>query len=196
MKKNKLTAFIVISLALILITVLLTKPFLRAMGYYLVIQHTPQKTDAIVVLSGGKSHRVNMGATLYQKGFAPKIIMTGGYLHQISIPYLMKQEAIKKGVPSQNILLETNSQSTYDHPKFIHPILDKNNIHSITLVTSKFHTRRALQSFKKYYKNSDLKIFIVGAEDKIDYENWWSDHNMTESILIEWAKIIWYFIFL
>jgi len=169
--------------------------FLRKFAKALVFTDPLKQADAVVVLSGDSGFRILKGIDLYHAGYGKKIIISGNKIYNTSHPQLMSQLAQLKLVPSQDIFLEENSLSTWDHPRYIDPILKQQKINKIIVVTSYFHTRRVRHIFNRYYQQKNVSITVIGADDGIDYNTWWKDHNMTEAILIEWAKTIWYFLF-
>lgn len=169
--------------------------FLKKFAKGLISTDSLNKADAVVVLSGDSGFRILKAIELYHTGYANKMIISGNKIYNTSHPQLMSQLAQIKLVPYHNIFLEEHSLSTWDHPRYIEPILTQQNFKKLIVVTSYFHTKRVRHIFNQYYKEKNVSIIVVGAYDGIDYNHWWKDHNMTEAILIEWAKTIWYFLF-
>ena len=177
-----------------LFIILLTPIVLKSLGNFLVEENCPESTqaDAIVVLAGDNGERIEKACTLYHKGKAPLFLITGNTFYNTSVPSLMAKKAKSLNVPSSSILLESQSESTLDHPKKCRPLFKKRGIKSIIIVTSKFHTKRAYNVFSKELKNDNINIMVVGADDNIDYSCWWKNHESSEKIAIELGKTIWY----
>jgi uncharacterized SAM-binding protein YcdF (DUF218 family) len=194
--KNKTTYFKWFSTLffLIIFAIFLFPTLLRYLALTLVDTHHPSliKTDAIVVLAGDNGERIKKGVQLFQSQKAPLMIITGNKIYGISVAQLMKDAAIKQGVPSESILIESDSESTLDHPKKCRPIFKAHNVKSITIVTSKFHTSRSYKTFTKELKNDNINISIEYADDGINYSKWWKDHESAEKILLELGKTLWY----
>lgn len=126
----------------------------------------PGHFDAIVVLGGGiypkgtlrsgdeLSHwsleRTLCGAELYQHGYAPSLLFSGGdgaiFGTGPKEAPAMKQLAMRAGVPAQAIELENVSRTTYEGAVAVGRILEAK---SVLLVTSAFHMPRALALFRK-----------------------------------------------
>lgn len=122
--------------------------------------------------------RLLTGISLYQKGIAPKIIMSGDHG---KVDYdevnLMKKYAIKKGVPSEDIFMDHAGFSSYES---IYRAKEIFKIQKMIIVTQKYHLYRALyiaESFKiqaygvssnlrKYYGQFKREIREVIARDK------------------------------
>lgn len=168
---------------------------LKKIGLFLVSE-TPNipSADAIIILSGDSGNRVKKGVALYKRKKAPLLIFTGEPVMNTSMPKIMSEYAEQMGVPTKNILLEENSTSTHEHPKNCATLMKEKNIQSIIVVTSYYHTQRTQSVFKKYFKNTKIKVTIVGAEDGITYKTWWQHENMREKILMELAKTAWYWL--
>jgi uncharacterized SAM-binding protein YcdF (DUF218 family) len=192
LKRFLLNKYTVLALSLILLIVIFHPVILKKLGKSLIYETIPQKADIIIILAGGDGSRIRKGVELYKKGLAPKIMMAGGnlYYHKYYAEY-MAEYAIYLGVPTENILLEKFAQSTYENAKFAYPIIKEAGYKKTLLVTSKFHTKRSYKIFRKLF-DQNLSLYIVGADDGIDYDNWWRKYEMADTILIEWAKTVIY----
>ncbi|MEK7299186.1 MAG: YdcF family protein [Candidatus Margulisiibacteriota bacterium] len=147
---------------------------------------TLRPADVAIVLAGDEGERVAAGIQLQKQGIVPLLLMSGGRLYGTSYAEEMAKYAASLGA-SPPILVETQSRSTYENATLTLPIVQAKGYRRVIIVTSKFHTRRTGQIFKSLYpKNIDIQIY--GAPDLIDYTCWWTDHEMTQSILTEWAK--------
>lgn len=121
------------------------------------------RADAILLLSGGvspaipprlwsdlggASDRVLHAARLYRAGKAPLILATGGSWVRVkgaqSEAGAMADLLVEWGVPRRAILLETKARTTHQNCMFAKPILRRRGIHSVLLVTSAMHMKRAL----------------------------------------------------
>ncbi len=123
--------------------------------------------DAIVVLGGGLSapapahpypdlndaaDRVLHAARLYRAGKAPRIIVSGGALPWLGDggPEAPAMQALLEswGVPPEAILVEPGSQNTHQNAVETAALLDREGLGPVLLVTSAFHMRRALATFR------------------------------------------------
>jgi uncharacterized SAM-binding protein YcdF (DUF218 family) len=124
-----------------------------------------ERYDAIVVLGGGvlepgtlrptadlssySKNRTTCGVDLYQQGFAPKIVFTGGNGYGFEAPKdapEMKRWAMRLGVSMEAMVIEEQSRTTYESAietkRLLGPV-------SILLVTSASHLPRATALFRK-----------------------------------------------
>jgi len=162
------------------------------LGFYLSPQNELDKSDVIVVISGGETEeRVQEGVRLFQDEWAPLIIVSGAARDEgVSNAIMMKQMAVNLGVAVSNIIVEEEAQTTLENAKYVADIVKSKNIDSIILVTSPYHQRRAYLNFR-YFLGSDFKIINHSAEDSAWRKNgWWNSSWGRHLTLIELQKII------
>ena len=107
--------------------------------------------DCILILGAGirgnspspmLKDRLDTGIKLYNEGVAPKIIMSGDHgREEYDEVNVMKEYAINKGVPSEDIFMDHAGFSTYES---IYRIKEIFNAKNILIVTQEYHLYRAL----------------------------------------------------
>ena len=124
--------------------------------------------DCILVLGAGIINnsrptlmlrdRLEKAIELYQKGVSPKIIMSGDhgtkYHDEVNI---MKNYAIEKGVPSEDIFMDHAGFCSYDS---IYRAKEIFGAKKIVIVTQKYHLYRALYIANKL----DVESYGVKAD--------------------------------
>ena len=114
--------------------------------------------------------------------------------------FLMKQRAEMEGVPSNKIFLDTLSVNTWDHPKKLTELSNIDTNMVVGIVTSKWHMRRALWSFKRYFNK--IQVSTITSYTSIDpisdiytscifYPNSLTIAKTT-LMLHEWIGLLWY----
>lgn len=116
-------------------------PFWREV---LIVQTAIEPADAIVVLGGESQGRPVEGARLYKQGLAPRVFVVGTGDNERN-----RRALVREGVPEDLITCETASESTLENAMFVRPLLEKVGVHRAILVTSSYHTRRALAVFQQ-----------------------------------------------
>jgi uncharacterized SAM-binding protein YcdF (DUF218 family) len=101
--------------------------------------------DVIVVLGGGQHERPLRAAELFKQHAAPRILISGEGDDGIN-----RQILISNGVPAGAIQIEGKSMTTRENAEFTIKLLRAEKIHSAILVTSWYHSRRALKTFEHY----------------------------------------------
>ena len=110
------------------------------------------KADVIIVLGGGSHERPLRAAELFREKAAPRIIVTGEGDDEIN-----RELLIQGGVPATVIQVEGKSQTTRENAEFTIKLLRAEKIHSAILVTSWYHSRRALKTFEHFAP--DIKFY-------------------------------------
>lgn len=88
--------------------------------------------------------RIQAGVALYQQGYAPRIIVSGG-LGKLppSEAEAMRRVAVGMGVPPEDILMEDQSHSTLDNIRNSAQIMAAHGWRSVLVVTDPYHEFRA-----------------------------------------------------
>jgi uncharacterized SAM-binding protein YcdF (DUF218 family) len=102
------------------------------------------KADALVVL-GGTPDRAERAAELFKEGEAPEILVSGKG-DCASNEKLLEKE----GVTNAAIILESKSHTTRENAEFSIPLLRQMGAQRVIIVTSWYHSRRALACFEHY----------------------------------------------
>lgn len=125
--------------------------------------------DCIIILGAGiwgdkpspmLEDRLLEGIKLYQNNVADKIIMSGDHgRKEYDEVNIMKNYAIEKGIPSENIFMDHAGFSTYES---IYRAKDIFEAKKVVIVTQKYHLYRAL-----YIANQlGLEAYGVGADPR------------------------------
>jgi uncharacterized SAM-binding protein YcdF (DUF218 family) len=174
----------------------------------LLIVRTPgTHTDAIVVLSGSATfrERAQHAAALYKEGRASRIILTNDNLKsgwsqtEQRNPYYYeraKEELRQLGVPEQKIEVSMDPiLGTYDEACLLRLYCETRGIHSIVVVTSGYHSRRALWTFRHVFSGSGIEVGIDPVPAGIDTPSpatWWLKSFGWEMVPEEYAKLLCY----
>ena len=151
----------------------------------LLVVRTPlESADVIVVLGGDGPARAWQAAGLYRTGVAPRVLVTGiGDCEDI------RTWMVKEGVPRDVIQVECASQNTWENAAFSAPLLAAMDAKRGILVTSWFHTRRALACFRQV--SPQIEWMSVPVERGESYRQMLRNHNGI-AVLAEYVKIGWY----
>ena len=110
------------------------------------------KADVIIVLGGGSHERPLRAAELFREKAAPRIIITGEGDDEIN-----RQLLLEAGVPAAAMQVEAKSATTRENAEFTIKLLRAEKIRSAILVTSWYHSRRALKTFEHFAP--DIKFY-------------------------------------
>ena len=170
------------------------RPVLYWMGQRLVVRDVLHRADAIVVLAGEKGERVDQGVDLLRKGYAPLLVMSGGPSEAgVPLARLMKEQAERAGVSAASILTEDESLDTGENARYTLRLARQRGWHSIILVTSPYHARRALKLFRAVYAPASIEVVSSPVErSSFSAVGWWTRKQDCKVVLMEYAKSVWY----
>jgi len=173
-------------------------PLVWFIGDQLVVRHDPRKTDAIVVFSGnGESayrndsyqRRALDAVRFYKQGYAPHIFLSSGKEQDISEVEVIKLYLQEKGVaPSAIHILNTYPKSTTENVQLVSQQLRNQGAHSILFLTSPYHGRRALWTWRK--QAPDIAVYTPPVVDTPSASTQWSASiDQIRIITYEYAAI-------
>lgn len=170
------------------------------------VEDQTTNTDAIVVLMGSIPDRILQAIDLYEEGVSHELILVNSHMvgHDILLErgvdapnaaIISKDIAIEIGVLDEDIiLLDGDAKSTKDEAIALRDYLrEEKSISSISLVTSKYHSRRAKKTFARVLEDLDRDITIVSSPSKYDSfkaEVWWKDREDFKKLVMEYLKFI------
>lgn len=168
-------------------------PLLNAVGRFLVVQDRLERADVIIVLSGGRGdERMRQAAELYQQGYAPLVLLSGGEeMAGISVPEMLRRQALALGIPADALLSEPDSTSTGEQARYLRPLLEPRGVRRVIVVTSSYHSRRTRRLFRKGFEGSGIDIRVYPVQrDVFNPDGWWTREQDTETLVLEYIKLV------
>jgi len=153
------------------------------------VAQTPARADVIIVLGGG-ADRGSYAAAIVTQVQPRRIVLSGG----ISEIESSRQELLSAGFPASGIDAVYRATSTYDEAERILNHLRQFEYQSVLIVTSPFHTRRALATYTCLSRARDERYdFRTAAyDDHVAADGWWHDATVRNYISSEWIKTVFY----
>lgn len=147
-----------------------------------------------------------MAAGLFREGVAPIVMITddgtraGWFSGERNNPRyvdLETRELIANGVPPEAIIVLPGSVAgTDEEAKAAAKIVDERNIQRLLIVTSAYHTRRALWTFERILsgKQVEIGIFGVAPGDQTPASwYWWLTPRGWQTVAGEYVKFAVYY---
>ena len=154
------------------------------------VKPRPVKTDAILVLAGGRG-RVEEGIRLYREG-------QGRYLFLIGVdPSVRKGDLFRErqGEPGgEGVFLEKVSRNTLENALYGRELIDGRDIRSIRLITSRYHMKRAILIFRNVLPK-DVALYPHPVDSRNLKETWWSHGGSLRLLVTEFSKYLLYRVF-
>jgi uncharacterized SAM-binding protein YcdF (DUF218 family) len=169
---------------------------IRDAGPALVVD-SPQPSDVILVLAGDSNdQRYWKAIALLRSGYAPQVIVDArtDVISYGRTDSQMTQEFISRtagdllgrlGVcptKGDSTLFELNSAAT---------CLERVAPHSVIIVTSDYHTRRAVSIARKRLPRH---TWTAAAADSglLSHPKWWTNRSVAKDVFLEWQKLAWW----
>jgi uncharacterized SAM-binding protein YcdF (DUF218 family) len=173
-------------LAGVLVTLLLLAVALFYPEKILCVDSGRTTADVIVILGGGDHERPARAAELFKAHAAPRILITGEGDEEIN-----RQLLLKAGVPANVIEVEGKSRTTKENAEFSVKRLNAEKIHTAILVTSWYHSRRALRTFEHFGK--ELKFYSRPSYYAFNADDW-KKLGIQKRMRLEFLKLPGYWI--
>jgi uncharacterized SAM-binding protein YcdF (DUF218 family) len=157
----------------------------------LVVRSEMPRADALAVLAGASTYieRTHRAAELFHEGRAPQIILTndemqGGYSPALDRnPFFVEraaEELRRMGVPAESIkIIPQPLSSTYEEAVCLREYAAAHDLHSILVVTSAYHSRRALWTLRRVFRGSDVMVGLdpaaTGQQSPAPAAWWWHE---------------------
>ncbi|HET9308921.1 MAG TPA: YdcF family protein [Candidatus Sulfotelmatobacter sp.] len=181
------TGFWVVAVAAVLVGV-----FAANAGKMLVIDD-PKPSDVIVVLAGETDHRPTHALELLEQGYAHRVLIDAPADAKIyDSTQVQLAEKYIRGLPQAADvgICPIVGLSTRDESHDVEQCLRHEQGTRILLVTSEFHTRRSLSTFRQELRG---KTFSVAARDATQFgTRWWTHRQWAKTCLDEWLKVVWW----
>lgn len=183
-------------------------PFLANL---LIVEKKIENADAIWVLGGSGTYleRTQLAADLFKKGVTKKIFLVndgvfGGWnqTEKRNLPFyeISQRELIAQGVPKESIeiLPENVTGTNYEATLFAH-IAKEQKLNSILLVTSAYHSRRALWTFRESVEKNNLSVEIGVETPQVGIQTppkftWWLSRKGWLLVGGEYVKFVYYWL--
>jgi len=202
LQRNILVASAVLLLLAILVYALRSQ-ILTGMADLLVVNDPLQPADIIFVLNGDYNTRPFRASELYKQGLAPIIVIAQSEMLPAEKLGLASNDTnvsigvMKKlGVPPEKIVIlpvEGGVTSTFDEANALRQYIETHNIHSLILLTSAFHTRRAKWIFDRELAGLSVRLEVAAVPSYgFDESNWWQSEDGLITLNNEYIKLAYY----
>jgi len=175
------------------------EPLLRGAAHLLRVYAARPGADALVVLSGNANVRPQAGAHLYHRGYAPLVVITRTPPEPVQEMGIVPSEAAvalevlrRLEVPRSAVTVVPEGgtvSSTIGEARALYAWARARDIRRLTLVTTSYHTSRALWAFRRVFADTDVALDAHAADHYLFTEaNWWRVEDGLIAIFNEYVK--------
>jgi uncharacterized SAM-binding protein YcdF (DUF218 family) len=162
-------------------------------GPFLVVDE-PQKSDVILVLAGGNDLRPQRAFELLEEGFATHLLLDvpdGEPIYGVSELDLAKQWLASRSHGQEMQVCPTKGRSTKSEANDVANCLAGRGLRNVLIVTSDFHTRRALNTFRRQLPR--YRFSIAASKDDREFGlPWWRHRQWAKTYFDEWLRLLWW----
>jgi uncharacterized SAM-binding protein YcdF (DUF218 family) len=173
----------------------------------LIRNDTVERSDAIVLLAGGAiGVRTLEAADLYLAGLAERVVVSPGTPSPASAELARRRVPLGQpgqleldwlealGVPRDVLaVLPGTVESTRDEATAAAAWCDANNIDSVIVVTSAYHTARAGFVFERVFGDRRVRIAVrASAFDDFTRDAWWKGRTTLRTGIFELQRMLFY----
>lgn len=208
--------FAVISVCLVLLIsggYAARRPLLASPAVYLRIEDPLRPADLIAVMPS-EWQGVDYGIELYKKGYAPRLMLIGGYpfeflqkdgpsfrVVKMDWEQVARGIAMQAGVPDDAILTRGGS-STYEQARQFVDFAEASHLKTVIIVTDDVHPRRISWSVAKFPASAQLELIyspiarsIYLPQEQFEVDQWWASEDGAKEVFAEYVKLGYYLAF-
>jgi uncharacterized SAM-binding protein YcdF (DUF218 family) len=164
----------------------------KAGGFLL--RDEPRPSDVILVLAGETDRRPERALELLGKGYGRRVMLdVPNHADFYGFSLMDLAESYVRGAPQAAAITicPIDGLSTRDESKDAERCLTKDGGKSVLIVTSDFHTRRALSIFRREVPGHDYSI--AAARDEVQFGvRWWTHRQWAKTCVSEWMRLMWW----
>lgn len=160
---------------------------------WLLVMDNPQPADAIVVLAGETDYRPKLGLRLLDEGYGKKLIIdvpSAQEIYEYTQVQLARNYFTSLPEAASIRICPIQGLSTKEESRDVEKCLGPEE-RRILIVTSDYHTRRALSIFR--YQLHGRLFCAAGAHDAQEFGvDWWRHREWAKTCFDEWLKFLWW----
>lgn len=162
-------------------------------GDFLVVD-APLRSDVILVLAGETERRPQRALQLLAQGYGRRVLLdvpTNATIYEFTEIQLAQNYIHDLPQAASISICPIDGLSTKDESKDAEKCLAREGGKSVLIVTSDFHTRRALSIFRR--EVGGHKYSVAAARDEAQFGvRWWTHRQWAKTFLDEWLRLAWW----
>jgi uncharacterized SAM-binding protein YcdF (DUF218 family) len=180
-------------LLIVLFLVVILAALASQAARFLVVDE-PGKSDAIVVLAGETNVRPSRAVELLRQGVAPHVFLDAeerDLIYDQRLTDIAQKYVNSLGEANRVSVCPIVGYSTVAEADDVSRCLQSLGAHRVLIVTSEFHTRRALTIFR--HRLPQYQFNAAAARNPAHFgEAWWTNREWAKVTFDEWSKMLWW----
>ncbi len=160
----------------------------------LLVVDDPQPSDVILVLAGETEHRPARALQLLDQGYGRRVVIDVPADAMIfGVSELQFAEKYVAGLPeaAEVRICPITGLSTREESHDVERCLANETGRRILIVTSEFHTRRALSILRHELPSKTFSVAV--ARDDAEFgTRWWTHREWAKTCVGEWERLLWW----
>jgi hypothetical protein len=178
--------------ALALLAVLSVGLAMKA-GSFLIVD-APRSSDVILVLAGETDRRPQRALQLLAQGYGRRVVLdvpANAKLYEFTQVDLAQKYIADLPQAASLSICPIEGLSTKEESKDAEKCLRREGAKSVLIVTSDFHTRRALGVFRREIPGHEYSV-AAARNDREFGVRWWIHRQWAKTFVDEWLRLIWW----
>jgi hypothetical protein len=160
----------------------------------MLVQDNPQRSDVIVVLAGETDVRPTLALHLLDQNYGRRLLLDVPAASQIyNITQLQIAQQYIGSLPENHAIdiCPIEGLSTKAESRDVAKCLAHEPGARVLIVTSDFHTRRALSIFRHEIRGKSFSV--AAAHDSVQFgTSWWRRREWSKTCVDEWVRLVWW----
>jgi hypothetical protein len=160
----------------------------------MLVVNSPQPSDLIVVLAGETDRRPALALDLLHHGYAPRILLdvpANTTVYDRTVAQLAEEYVQHRAESAQIAICPIKGLSTRAEAREVAACVSQEKASRILIVTSDYHTRRALSIFRREVHGKSFSV--AAARDPAQFGiHWWAHRQWAKMCLDEWLRSLWW----
>ncbi len=179
-------------------------PVLTGLGRFLVVEHPVKAAELVVCLGGAPVERALAVAEIHRQGLAPKVLLPRDkrpdgveLLEQRGGRYPESQEVLagmltQLGVPAGALVLAQKPvASTLEEAQMVRDYCREENVRSLIVLTSPYHSRRAWMVYRKVFEGEKREVIMRPTPySGFRVTDWWEREEYLGKAAVEYLKLV------
>jgi hypothetical protein len=162
-------------------------------GSFLVLE-APQRSDVILVLAGETNRRPERALQLLSEGYGRQIVLdvpAEAKVYEFTQLQLAQKYIQDLPQAASISVCPIYGLSTKDESRDAEKCIARAGGGSVLIVTSDFHTRRALGVFRREIPGHEYSV-AASRDDAQFGVRWWTRRQWAKTFVEEWMRLIWW----